>query len=67
MDRQHTIKKKIRILDLFLLLKTLLSTRKKNIVHLALDFYIILLSGQRFLADWKEMEKGLIAMQALNK
>lgn len=32
-----------------------------------MDFYIILLSGQRFLADWKEMEKGLLAMQTLNQ
>lgn len=37
--------------DILLVIKDLLSSKKKRLVHLALDLYIILLSGQRFLAD----------------
>lgn len=52
-ERRARDRKILRLIDLFAILQTLFATRKRTIVHLALDLYIILLSGQRFLADHK--------------
>lgn len=41
------------------MLQDLLSTKRKTVVHFAMDLYAILLGGQRFLADIEEIEKGL--------
>lgn len=43
------------------------ATRKKSIVHVALDLYIILLSSQRFLADRSSLQTGIIALLERNK
>jgi hypothetical protein len=48
--------------DLFNVIYTLMATKKKKIVHFALDFYIIILAGQRFLADSKKLETGIIEL-----
>lgn len=62
--RKRTI---VKIFDLFSLLGTLFAVRKKTVVHFALDLYLILLSGQRFLADWQQIQDGVLAQLAHNK
>lgn len=43
----------VRIRDIMGMLHSLMATRKRRVVHFALDLYAILLAGQRFLADMK--------------
>ena len=49
--REHHLRSFVNIRDLLLLIKDLLNSRKKQVVHFGLDLYIILLAGQRYLAD----------------
>jgi len=49
------------------LLRDLLATRRRALVHLGLDLYVILLAGQRFLADEDKMERGLKDLVSANQ
>jgi len=44
-----------------------MDTKKRAVIHFALDLYIILLSGQRFMADKLNMQEGLLKLQATNE
>ena len=65
-DRQPMVRKNVRIKDCMVLIQTLLATRLRGAVHFALDFYLILLSGQRYLKDFEHMRKGIVEMQTIN-
>ena len=65
--REHHLRSFVNIRDLLLLIKDLLNSRKKQVVHFGLDLYIILLAGQRYLADHKKMEVGIRDMLAENE
>ena len=45
----------VRIMDVMLFLRDLFKTRKRQAVHFALDSMVILLCGQNFLADVREI------------
>ena len=49
----------VRMKDILLLISTLLSCCRRRVVHFGLDLYLILLSGQRFLADQRVIEEGV--------
>lgn len=57
----------VRIRDIMGVLHELLATRKRTVVHFGLDLYAILLCGQRFLADIKEIERGLKGLVEKNQ
>lgn len=57
----------MRMRDLVGLLRDLLATRRRALVHLGLDLYVILLAGQRFLADEDKMERGLKDLVSANQ
>lgn len=42
------------------------ASRKRSVVHVALDLYLILLSSQRFLADRNSLQNGIIALLERN-
>lgn len=52
----------VRLKDLFDLLSKMIATGKKKVIHCALDLYIIVLSGQRFLSDQQTIEAGVKAL-----
>lgn len=49
--RQPRIRGHVHIRDIIIMIQQLLNCRRKTTTHFALDLYIVLLSGQRFLAD----------------
>lgn len=55
-ERVQRTRNFVRMRDIILLLKDLFATRRRSVVHLGLDLYIILLAGQRYLADHTKME-----------
>lgn len=52
----------VRIKDLLELIAKLLACRRKRTVHFGIDLYVILLCGQRFLADHNRIEEGIIKL-----
>lgn len=56
----------VRIKDLFTVIQVLMMTKKRTVVHFALDMYIILLCGQRYLADHEIIQNGILRLLALN-
>ena len=64
--REHHLRSFVNIRDLLLLIKDLLNSRKKQVVDFGLDLYIILLAGQRYLADHKKIENGIREMLVAN-
>lgn len=59
MKRIARIKQFVCARDLLLLIEKLMAIKKRRVVHFALDLYIILLCGQRFLADHARIENGI--------
>ncbi len=57
----------VSLRDVMGVLHDLLATCKKRMVHFALDLYVILLGGQRFLADFREIERGLKQLVESNR
>ena len=53
--RQHRDRNFVRIKDIVMVIKTLIGTKRMQLVHFGLDLYIILLSGMRFLADQEQI------------
>ena len=47
----HRNRNFVRIKDIILVIKKLIFTQRKQLIHFGLDLYIILLAGMRFLAD----------------
>ena len=66
-ERSMKIRTFVKIKDLFMLLKELLLMQKNIITHFALDIYIIILSGQRFLADHKQIAGGILNLLERNQ
>lgn len=50
-----------------MLIQRLISTQKRKMVHFGLDLYIILLSGQRYLADYEQISLGLKTLLKKNE
>ena len=53
------MKEFVSMRDLLRLIESIFNFKKKRLVHFALDLYIILLCGQRFLADHRKIEEGV--------
>ena len=49
----------LRTRDLFEIIEKLFATRKKFLVHIAIDFLLIFQSGQRSASDQKNIEAGV--------
>jgi hypothetical protein len=56
----HRNRNFVRIKDIILVIKRLILTKRKQLIHFGLDLYIILLAGMRFLADKDRIQKGVL-------
>lgn len=63
----HRNRNFVRIKDVILVIKKLILTQRKQLVHFGLDLYIILLAGMRFLADKDRIQKGVLELLANNE
>ena len=57
----------VKLGDFMQVLEELFHLRRSRSTHLAIDLYIILLSGQRYGADHQELQKGILALIEANK
>ena len=49
----------LRTVDLFEVIETLFSTKKKTFVHIAIDFLLLFHSGIRIFSDRENLEQGV--------